>query len=199
MSRPTRLTPELIEKIACHLAAIGGSVGDAAEVCGEKAKTAEEWYKRGKGEDPNRKPTPLYAAFADAIARARAQHRARCKANMAAAAQGGQIISEKHVKVETPTKSGPKITEVHETRKTAPDWKAAQETLRMEYPEMYPYPNMIRLEHELGKRATGMFASVQDELKAARLRAFDPRALPPAPVEIEVIPELEEPVERTPV
>lgn len=70
--RKTRLTAELQEKICSHLRA-GLTIETTAAIVGIGVQTFREWVARGLGTDINRSKTPLHAAFAAAIQKARAE------------------------------------------------------------------------------------------------------------------------------
>ena len=67
--RRTTLTPALQERIVAAVRA-GNAFGPACEAAGVSAWTGYEWVRRGRGDDPDRPTTPLYAAFADAVRQA---------------------------------------------------------------------------------------------------------------------------------
>jgi len=66
MARPTLLTPELSDQL-CELLEAGNYLETAAEACGISVKTVYQWLRKGaEGVEP-------YAAFVDAVTRARAK------------------------------------------------------------------------------------------------------------------------------
>jgi hypothetical protein len=84
--RPSRLKPELAERLVGIVAQVG-FLSTAARVCGLPPALVCEWVARGLGRDPDRPSTPVYAEFADAIERARAEYELRCLLRIDAAAQ----------------------------------------------------------------------------------------------------------------
>jgi hypothetical protein len=68
--RPTKLTSEVQARIAADLES-GHSFHHACELVNIPVKTAEEWLRRGGGSD-RRKASPVYAGFATAIGRSKA-------------------------------------------------------------------------------------------------------------------------------
>src|SRR5262245_6172813 len=64
--RPSRLTPELAERLAVTVAHVG-FLSTAARVCGLPPSLVCEWVARGLGRDPDRPSKPVYAEFADAV------------------------------------------------------------------------------------------------------------------------------------
>jgi transposase len=67
--RRTTLTPELQATIIAAVRA-GNAFGPACEAAGLSAWTGYEWLRRGRGDDPDRPATPLYAQFAEAVRQA---------------------------------------------------------------------------------------------------------------------------------
>jgi transposase-like protein len=65
MARPSKLTPELQEKIVAAIRA-GAWFSDACRAAGIKKSTAYEWIRRARGED-SRPATPEHVAFANAV------------------------------------------------------------------------------------------------------------------------------------
>lgn len=70
MARPTRLTPEVQEKIL-EAAYVGGTIGMCAAHADISVTTLEEWLQRGEDNHPTRPCTPLYREFAENLRRAR--------------------------------------------------------------------------------------------------------------------------------
>jgi hypothetical protein len=66
MARPTKLTPEIQDEI-CQAVEVGLRADEAGPLVGVGAATVREWLARGRGTDPARPATPLYAAFAAAV------------------------------------------------------------------------------------------------------------------------------------
>ena len=67
--RRTTLTSALQARIVAAIRA-GNAFGPACEAAGVSAWTGYEWIRRGRGDDPDRPATPLYAAFAEAVRQA---------------------------------------------------------------------------------------------------------------------------------
>ena len=72
VGRPTTLTPELAERLAAAVSQVG-CLSTAARSCGVPRSLVCEWVSRGLGLDPDRRPTALFAEFADAVERARGE------------------------------------------------------------------------------------------------------------------------------
>src|SRR5262245_29058264 len=116
MARTTMLTPELSAGIAAAVR-LGRTLTSAAARLGVASSTVQEWLSRGEGRH-ERKATPSFAAFAEAIARARAENEGRRLARLEAAAQGGALVYRKSVTHQDGTQ---KVTE---ERFAPPDWRA---------------------------------------------------------------------------
>jgi hypothetical protein len=71
MGRPTKLTPEIQERIV-GLIRDGNAGETAAEAVGVRAATFYEWLARGEGTHSRDDPDGIYADFADAVTLARA-------------------------------------------------------------------------------------------------------------------------------
>jgi hypothetical protein len=109
------LTPELTAGIAAAVK-LGMTLTAAAGRLGIGHASVSEWLARGEGRH-ERKPTPITVAFAEAIARARAEHEGRRLARLEVAAQGGAITYRRTVTSEAGK-------EVVEERYAPPDWRA---------------------------------------------------------------------------
>lgn len=71
LGRSPNLTPDLQNKLVSVIAA--GNYDDVACAhCGISDTVFYEWIQRGEGRHPTRNKTPLYAEFAEAIKKARA-------------------------------------------------------------------------------------------------------------------------------
>lgn len=75
MARPTALTPEVEASILGHIRD-GMSDTDSCALSHVSNDTFREWMSRGLGRD-DRKPTPLYAAFAAKVIAARVECKER--------------------------------------------------------------------------------------------------------------------------
>ena len=86
-------------------------------VCGDQCKTGCEWLARGRGEDPDRPKTALYAEFADAVEKAQATDEIITVGRIKQAGQGGAVLARK-------TTRYPDGREVTEERYAQPEWTA---------------------------------------------------------------------------
>ncbi len=77
--------------------AVGVPLRHAAALQDLEVRTVEDWLLKGTGTDRTL-PEPRYAAFAVAVAKARAQAFASRVANMRLVAKGGQVISRRELK-----------------------------------------------------------------------------------------------------
>jgi hypothetical protein len=129
MARKSSLTPALERAI---VTAIVGGVPyyQACALVGIPTSTASEWLERGEGRHPQRPTTPTLAAFAEAIARAKAQDEARRLLRINQAGQGGQVLAEK-----TTTYADGRV--VVERQYAPPDWRSDAWHLEHAYPARY--------------------------------------------------------------
>ena len=127
--RQTKLTPVLESAISTAVAA-GVPFPKACVLAGISAFTGLEWLRRGEARDADRPPTPRYAQFAHAIARARAHDEAQRIARINAAGRGGAVLYEKT----TTYPDGRVITEV---RRSEPSWQADAFHLERAYPDRW--------------------------------------------------------------
>jgi hypothetical protein len=72
IGRPPKLTPKLRTELVKAVRELGW-LSPAARRCGVAPACVREWVARGRGADPERPATPLYAAFAAAIERAQGE------------------------------------------------------------------------------------------------------------------------------
>jgi hypothetical protein len=127
--RTTKLTPAI--QTAIVNAVTGGVPYEQAALLADiSPNTAREWLARGEGRDPDRPATPLYAAFAVAIEKARAADEARRILRINQAGQGGAIVHEKTV-------TYPDGRVLREVRRSAPDWQSDAWHLERTRPERY--------------------------------------------------------------
>jgi hypothetical protein len=127
--RRPRLTPTLQQAIVTAIA--GGVPFEAAcRMAGVRPTEAHEWRQRGEGTHSTRPCTPLYADFAEALARARAQDEARRILRLNQAAQGGALIYEK-------VTTFPDGREVREVRHAEPNVQADMFHLERAYRERW--------------------------------------------------------------
>ena len=94
MGRPTKLTPALLGMIT-QAVALGVPVVSAGGHAGVSRACLLEWLQRGQGTHPTRPATKAYAAFVEAIEKARAQDEVRRVARLEQAARGGEVTYEK--------------------------------------------------------------------------------------------------------
>lgn len=127
--RRPQLTAHIQDTI---VTAISGGVPfrTACAMAGVSDGVASEWRKRGEGTHPTRPKTPLYAEFAEAIARARATDEARRILRINQAAQGGAVVYEK-----TTTYEDGRV--VREVRRSEPSWQADAFHLERSRPETW--------------------------------------------------------------
>lgn len=70
--KPTPLTDAVRKHILDSLKAGLPSLRQAALAAGVRENTVQEWYARGKGLDPERRPSPVHVKFADDVDQAKA-------------------------------------------------------------------------------------------------------------------------------
>src|SRR6188474_3390188 len=116
MSRPTKLTAELAAALA-DAVRLGLPLSLACERAGVGVSTVEDWIARGEGRHKSRQSAPLYAEFAAALKRARAEDQARRIARIEKAAKGGAVTFRR-----TTTKRDGSV--VTEERFAEPQWTA---------------------------------------------------------------------------
>lgn len=120
MGRPPRLNPELQKRIVTAIA--GGNTLEASSwSAGVRPKQVLGWVQRGEGRDKKRRKTKLYADFADAIKKARADGQVERILRIRKAAIGGTVIAR--TTTTTTKKNGDVVTKVEETF-TLPQWQA---------------------------------------------------------------------------
>jgi hypothetical protein len=86
--RPTTLTAELSAQIVSLVGEVG-ALATAARCAGVPVRVAREWVARGLGNDPDRSCTPLFAAFAHGVEKARGDFVARRIRRIEQAAEDG--------------------------------------------------------------------------------------------------------------
>jgi hypothetical protein len=150
--RKTKLTAALQQAIVNAVAA-GVSLACAAELAGISPLSVKEWIQRGKGEDPDRPPTPLYTSFSQAVIRAKAQDETRRVARINQAGQGGAVIYRK-----TTTMADGRI--ITEERLAPPDWQADAWHLERSKPEDWGRKDRVDIRFQIHQTA----AKVADEL-----------------------------------
>jgi hypothetical protein len=179
MGRPTKLTAGVQQQI-CQAVALGVSPTSAGAYLGIGKAVILEWLARGHGQDPHRRQTPLYAAFAEAVEKARASDELRRMGRLEQAARGGQVLSEKIVHYA----DGRTVTERQYTR---PEWTADAWVLERTRPEQYGRRDrlavQLSVEAMAAKVAAELGLQAEDVLEEARLllKEMDCGALgPPA-------------------
>ena len=132
--RRTKLTPAVQQTITDAMEA-GTPFESACRLAGVSPTTGHEWRQRGAAMHPRRTVGTLYAEFAEAIARARAQDEARRVLRINQAGQGGTVTYERTVeKLNEAGEVGARITEV---QYSPPDWRAAAWHLERAYPDQW--------------------------------------------------------------
>jgi len=156
--RRTKLTPDVQEAIVKALTA-GNYFETACQYAGISVKTGLEWLQRGRGDDPDRPQTRLYAEFADAIARAQARDEVETIARITQAGQGGALLSV--VTVQRP--DGSTVT----TRTyTAPDWRADVWRMERKFPQRWAPRLRIVVEGTLQAYALALAEKYQLDVRA---------------------------------
>lgn len=89
--RSPKLT-KVVEETVCQAVGAGVPYTTACALAGISRKTAEEWVRRGEGRARGRPSAPRYAAFATALARARAEDETARIARITEAARGGAVV-----------------------------------------------------------------------------------------------------------
>jgi len=117
---PTKLTPAIQQAIVTAVAD-GIPYVRAVVLAGISESTASEWLRRGENRHHARKQTSLYAQFARAVARAKAQDEARRILRINQAGQGGTVIER--TTTTRVLKDGTQITDTRE-RYSEPNWQA---------------------------------------------------------------------------
>ncbi|HLN29660.1 MAG TPA: helix-turn-helix domain-containing protein [Gemmataceae bacterium] len=115
--RKPKLTKELQDRL-CELIRAGNYYSVVCRQCGISVSTFNEWLRRGLNkETAGRKTQPIYAAFATAVQKAKAEGEMLSLARIRQAARGGDVIAR-----ETITRSDG--TQVHREKYSRPDWQA---------------------------------------------------------------------------
>ena len=167
IGRRTRLTPKIQQKIVEAIAR-GVPFQSACLLAGVPVSVGKEWRARGEGVDPDRPSTPLYAAFADAVAQARAideDQRVQC---VREAGYGGAVVARKTVKA-------PNGVVTTEERFSPPDWQAASWHLERCYPDHWGRKDRLDI-HLFLQQIVGQIAS-EYGLETAELLAEAERLL----------------------
>lgn len=163
MARTTKLTPA-IQRAIIRAVAHGMALEPAAQLVGIDGKTATEWYRRGEGLMPTRPSTPLYAAFAAAVKKARAQDEARRVRRITKAGQGGTVVYEKIT-------TYPDGRELKEVRYADPQWTADAWVLERSRPESWGKKERIdmrvTIQQAAEKIATELGLTVEEVLAEA--------------------------------
>ncbi|MFF5211036.1 hypothetical protein [Streptosporangium sp. NPDC000396] len=125
MGRPTKLTPELREKLCGHIRE-GNYLSTSAELCGVGRSTVNSWLAKAEAADA----APEYADFLDAVTRARAEAEALMVSVVLADAQGGVVVREV-------TRHRPDGSVETDRQLTPPNGKLALEYLSRTRPEQW--------------------------------------------------------------
>jgi hypothetical protein len=128
IGRVSKLTPQVHASIV-RAVTVGVPLGQAAQLAGIDHATALEWVARGEGRH-SRATRPIYAEFAEAIARAKATDEARRLARLELAGRGGAVLHEK-----TTTFADGRV--VVEKQFAPPDWRCDAFVLERRYPERW--------------------------------------------------------------
>ncbi len=137
--RPTKLTPQLQEKI-CKYIANGNYLSVACQAVGIDESTLFSWKKQGLVEATN--GGGMYLEFLNATKEAEALHEAKIAERLLAAAMPGE---RKKV-----TKTGPDGVSV-EVTETAGDWLAAATYLERRHRERWGRPAPIQVNIDQSK------------------------------------------------
>jgi hypothetical protein len=114
--RPTGLTKELHVAIVRKIEEVY-FIEKAADLVGVPSSTVREWFERGLGNVEGRPKTPLFAAFAKDVTRARAEFVERRMRRIEAAGVGGYVTEET-----TETRRDGSV--VKRVKYMGPDWRA---------------------------------------------------------------------------
>jgi hypothetical protein len=163
LGRKPSLTPALQQAI---VTAVAGGVPyvQACLLAGIKKATAIEWLERGEGRHSVRPSTPLYASFADAIARARAQDESRRILRINQAGQGGAVIYEK-------VTTYPDGRQVREVRHAEPSWQADAFHLSRAYADRWGAKVQANVNLEIKALATKVASELGLEVEALMAEA----------------------------
>jgi hypothetical protein len=143
--RQTKLTTALQEQL-CAAVALGVAPSTAGAYLGIGKAVVLEWIARGEGRHASRGPTRLYADFAEAIEKARAQDELRRMGRLEQAARGGQVVSEKTTRFA----DGRTVTERQYTR---PEWTADAWVLERTRPDQYGRRDRLHVQLEIERAA----------------------------------------------
>jgi hypothetical protein len=162
MARQTKLTPALQTAIVNAVTA-GVSLAVAAELGGIDTATVYEWYARGIGQH-TRHSTPVYAAFAEAIMRARAHDETRRIARIEQAGRGGAVIARKTTRL-------PDGRQITEERFAPPDWQADAWHLERSRPKEWGRKDRVNLTVTIQEMATKVAAELGITVEEVLLEA----------------------------
>lgn len=159
--RPTDLTPGVQETIA-NLIRSGNYIVDAAEIAGIDRQTVYLWINRGMAEG-----TGIYAEFAGAMAKARAESVALRVGRIAAAGKGGAWQADAWwLERVDPEKWGRKNPDIVINLTQSSEWLELREKIAL---ALEPYPDAAE--------------AVARVLSASPAQAIEVKALPEAPPE----------------
>lgn len=167
--RQTKSTPA-IQTAIVQAVSLGVPLVTAGHYAGVSKPTILEWLQRGQGTHTSRPTTRLYAAFADAIAHARAQDEIRRIARLEQAAKGGAVVYRKTT--ESVNAQGEVTRRITEERLSEPSWNADAWHLERSRPETWgPRAKLdLRLTIEAAaKVAAELGLTVEEVLTEAKL------------------------------
>jgi hypothetical protein len=142
----SKLTPA-IQAAICKAVAAGVRVSEASRLAGVSPVTVRQWVARGEGRSAGRRTIKIYADFAAAINRAKAQDEARRVARIDQAGRGDLVL--RRTITETVDKDGKVTKRVIEEHRTAPDWRADAWHLERSRPETWGPKARVHLDAEL--------------------------------------------------
>jgi hypothetical protein len=175
MARPTELIRNP-DKRARFLDAyrLGLPIEQAAHFADIPPGVVHEWIARGEGRDPRgRGMTPETRAFAEDLARARAEQHTLDVTLIESAARGGAEIERRTIR----RPSGEVETVV---RRSPPDWRAAAWLLERRYRSLYARPQQVEVTGADGGPVE--FRAFADESELARRLEAALSSIPAPPV-----------------
>ena len=160
--RSPKLT-KVVEETVCQAVGAGVPYTTACALAGISRKTAEEWVRRGEGRARGRPSAPRYAAFATALARARAEDETARIARITEAARGGAVVYRR-------TNRKPDGTVVEEIRQAPPDWEADAWVLERKHPDRWGRQNTVGHSGEWTFDWASMVQDAWDRIRADRAK-----------------------------
>ncbi|WP_449064787.1 hypothetical protein [Planomonospora algeriensis] len=177
MGRPTKLTPELRDRL-CEYIRAGNYLATAAELCGVGRSTVNRWLAEGEAED-----APAgYRELRDAVTRARAEAEAQMVSIVQLDARGGAVVREV-------TRRWPDGTVETDRQLTPPNGRLALEYLARTRPQEWrpvkavevsgPAGGPVKADYDV-KVIEGLVAKIQ-QAKARRERERTRESSAPSP------------------